>query len=164
MSVVTVRKPQEEIEALLRETAAESLYVLGCGKCAKVSRTGGTEQVIAMREALAAKVFSLVSADDAPLAIEDGACDPEAVQQAADRLRPLDFDVVLVLACGAGLKCVQDALPDLTIIPALNTLGPGVTEKLACLACGDCNFSEGRCNMLSVVDEARTRLHESYGC
>jgi len=162
MSVITVQKDRMEIERLLRQAQPRALYVLGCNKCAKASGTGGTEQVVAMREALAAHGFPTMAADSAPLAIEDGACDPQAVQKAAQQLRPLGFDTLLVLACGAGLKCVHDALSDVTIVPGVNTLGPGVTDKLACLACGDCGFEDGRCKQVAWLQQASVRLQESY--
>jgi hypothetical protein len=42
MSVVTVQKPFEEIETLVRDAAPEKLWILGCGKCGKVSGTSDT--------------------------------------------------------------------------------------------------------------------------
>jgi hypothetical protein len=114
-----------------------------------------------MRAALSAEGFGLVT--DAAGTVEDGACDPEAVGAFVSQLGGAQFDAVLGLMCGAGLKCVADALPGVAIIPGVNTLGPGVKDKLSCLACGDCGFGEGRCKMLSVVEESRARLLDSYG-
>jgi hypothetical protein len=66
-------------------------------------------------------------------ALEEGLCDPEAVARQFVLLKPLKGQFqLLVMACGAGLKCVHDLLPGAPIVPGLNTLGPGVGDQLAC--------------------------------
>jgi hypothetical protein len=62
-----------------------------------------------------------------------------------------------------GLKCVSDAQPRVRVVPGLNTLGPGVEDRLACLACGDCGFASGRCRMIELVGEQAVRLEATYG-
>ena len=160
MSVVTGQKPLDEVIGGLRATPPSRVLVLGCGKCAKVSRTGGDEQVRAMRDALSSEGFDLVT--DVETTVEDGACDPEAVGAFGSRVAGGGFDAMLCLMCGAGLKCVQDALPGKRVIPGLNTLGPGVKDLLACTACGDCGFESGACKMVRVSDDAARRLRQSY--
>jgi len=161
MSVVTSQKPFDEVVRGLRAAAPSRLLVLGCGKCAKVSRTGGDEEVRAMRDALLAEGLDLMT--DAATTVEDGACDPEAVAAFVAPLREARFDAVLSLMCGAGLKCVQDALPGKRIIPGINTLGPGVKDQLTCVACGDCGFESGECKMVRAFDDTARRLKRSYG-
>jgi hypothetical protein len=58
-------------------------------------------------------------------AVEEGPCDPKAVPE---RLHPLvgqepEFQMV-VLSCGAGLKCVRDTLPGVRLIPASTRWAP----------------------------------------
>jgi hypothetical protein len=69
---------------------------------------------------------------------------------------------ILVLSCGAGLKCVRDTLPGVRIVPGLDTLGPGVKAELACLACGRCEFAEGGCKMLRSGRGAGTTTVAGY--
>ena len=116
-----------------------------------------------LRERLRKSGFKLHEVAGLVDAVEEGLCDPKAV---AERLQPLstagrDFQV-LVLSCGAGLKCVRDTLPGVRIVPGLDTLGPGVKDQLACLACGDFRFGEAGCKMLRVAEEQARRLAGSY--
>ncbi len=45
MSVITGSKPYEELSNLLGRHPDVPTVVLGCGKCAKLSHTGGAEEV-----------------------------------------------------------------------------------------------------------------------
>jgi hypothetical protein len=164
MSVITVKKSYDDVHARLAARADLKVVVLGCDKCAKLSQTGGAAEVRAMREQLRASGLMLEGVTGLVDAIEEGACDPVAV---AERLGPLaarnrgELQIVL-LACGAGLKCVHDTLPGVRLVPGLDTLGPGVKSELACLACGDCQFDQGGCRRLAIVEEQTRRLARSY--
>ncbi len=53
------------------------------------------------------------------------------------------YDVVLSLACGAGVQTMAKLFPGLRVLPALNTNLIGMAEEHGvwtevCLACGDC--------------------------
>jgi hypothetical protein len=163
MSVITKSKNYEEVCNRLLERSDLKVMVVGCDKCAKLSSTGGAAEVQAFRERLRGSGVALLEVAGLVDAVEEGLCDPKAVAQ---RLKPLadtqeDYQI-LVLSCGAGLKCVQDTLPSRRIVPGLDTLGPGVKSDLACLACGDCRFGEDGCKMLQLVEEQANRLGYSY--
>lgn len=162
MSVITKAKPMDEIEALLA-AGQDDVVVLGCNKCAKLSHTGGEDEVRATRESLARLGRAIRTVPGLVDAVEEGLCDPKAVRE---RLAPLAAEAgpaqVLVLSCGAGLKCVRDLLPGLRIVPGLDTLGPGVKGELACLSCGHCRFGEEGCAMLAVAREQAARLATGY--
>lgn len=163
MSVITVSKPWREVmESLARRPDLETV-VLGCDKCAKLSRTGGTEEVRRVRERLAQDGMAVRRPDGMVDAVEEGLCDPGAVAQRLTPLRAVAGLQMLVLSCGAGLKCVRDTLPGLRIVPGLNTLGPGVKAELACVACGDCRFDEAGCARLRPAEEQAARLRAGYG-
>jgi hypothetical protein len=54
-----------------------------------------------------------------------------------------DYDVVLSLACGAGVQAVAEMYNEIPVIPALNTEFLGETREQGmwvenCLGCGDC--------------------------
>lgn len=96
-------------------------------------------------------------------ALEEGLCDPEAVARQFAPLKPLKEQFqLLVMACGAGLKCVHDLLPGVPIVPGLNTLGPGVGDLLACVSCGDCRFGTDGCQMTRSLALQARRLTEGY--
>lgn len=57
---------------------------------------------------------------------------------------------VVVVGCD---KCAKTGL---------DSLGPGVKSELACLACGDCQFDQGGCRRLAIVEEQARRLSRSY--
>lgn len=163
MSVITTSKGFDEVWALLAQRGDLRTAVVGCDKCAKTSRTGGTAEVRAIRERLRAGNMLLVDAPALVDAVEEGLCDPKAVPE---RLAPLSSMLseiqLLVLSCGAGLKCVMDTLPGVRIVPGLNTLGPGVKDQLACLSCGDCSFGTAGCKMLGITRRQADRLAASY--
>jgi len=162
MSVITSSKKYEEVLGQLVAKDNSPVVVLGCDKCAKTSKTGGANEVHEMRSKLEASGVALRKTAGLVDAVEEGLCDPKAVPE---RLKPLagerDYQI-LVLACGAGLKCVHDTLSGIRVVPGLDTLGPGVKGELACLACGDCQFGEAGCKMQRVAGEQSERLSRSY--
>jgi hypothetical protein len=163
MSVITTSKSYDEVHEQVLSRGELPVVVLGCDKCAKTCRTGGAVEVREMRNRLRGSGLMLLEVTGLVDAVEEGLCDPKAVRQ---RLKALASEATafqaLVMACGAGLKCVQDVLPKVRIVPALDTLGPGVDEELACLACGDCQFGRSGCRMVRVVREQAERLSRGY--
>ncbi|NWG12930.1 MAG: hypothetical protein HXY20_05270 [Acidobacteria bacterium] len=164
MSVITVGKSCDELQAALSARGDLPAIVLGCDKCAKVSKTGGSQEVRELRDRLRSSGVAIREPAGLVDAVEEGLCDPKAV---AEKLVPLttspqrDYQI-LVLSCGAGLKCVRDILPGVRLVPGLDTLGPGVKGELACLACGHCEFGEAGCKMLRVAGEQARRLSLGY--
>ena len=163
MSVITTSKRYEDIQDALRQRRDLGVVVLGCDKCAKISKTGGQEEVRSLRAKLSESGLTIGSAEGVVDAVEEGLCDPKAV---SERLQPLvekTSDIqMLVLSCGAGLKCVRDTLPGVRLVAGLDTLGPGVKGDLACLACGDCRFGEAGCKMLEIAKAQANRLSNGY--
>ena len=162
MSVITMSKRFEDVVGLLQARPELPVVVLGCDKCAKTSKTGGTAEVRAMREQLRGAKLAVREVPGLVDAAEEGLCDPQAVPA---RLKPLAAEApcqVLVLSCGAGLKCVRDVLPRTRLVPGLDTLGPGVKGDLACLACGDCRFGQDGCKMLRLAQAQANRLSSAY--
>ena len=163
MSVITASKTYDDIHAALSARGDLRVVVLGCDKCAKTSKTGGANEVRELRDRLRTSGLMLRETAGLVDAVEEGLCDPKAVPE---RLEPLageerDYQILL-LSCGAGLKCVRDALPGVRLVPGLDTLGPGVKGELACLACGHCEFAEAGCRMLRLAEEQARRLSRGY--
>ena len=162
MSVITAKKDESEVEHHLRQSGELQVAVIGCDKCAKLSHTGGTEQVRDMKNRLRAAGFRLLDVEGLVDAVEEGLCDPKAVPERLAPLQCHDSYQLLVLACGAGLLCVRNTLPGVRIVPGLNTLGPGVKDQLACIACGECKFGDAGCAMARAAAEQAKRLEAGY--
>jgi hypothetical protein len=163
MSVITKQKPFEKIVESLNRNSGLPVVVLGCDKCAKISETGGTVQVKKMKIKLSEEGFKVLNVEGVPEAIEEGLCDLEAVKKKIRGLKEVDIKYqILILSCGAGLKCVRDIIEKAVIIPGLETLGPGVKGELACIACGDCQFDNNGCKMLRILDDQVSKLRKSY--
>jgi hypothetical protein len=74
-------------------------------------------------------------------------CDKKIVYEALNN-RVGDFDVLLSMACGAGVQTVAEALPGIVVLPACNTKMIGSHDRAElkvmemCKACGDCILHE----------------------
>ncbi|WP_421078066.1 hypothetical protein Mjas_01665 [Methanothermococcus sp. Ax23] len=149
MSVVTTKKDINEIIRKLIENNVNTVMIIGCGMCAKSCKTGGLDEVRAMKNMLSKRGFKIFENKSIPEVLNDGACRYRTVRKLSEYTDGESFDSILVLACGAGLKTISDNFKDKTIIAGLNTIGIGMKEKLVCLACGDCSFNNGVCKKLS---------------
>ncbi|HID30309.1 MAG TPA: hypothetical protein EYP19_09930 [Desulfobacterales bacterium] len=138
--IVAERKPMEEILAMTEEF--EKILVLGCKGCTTVCCAGGPREVeelatlIRMDRKQKGKTVHTLEAST------ELQCEPESVRPVLERLAN-QYDVVLSMACGAGVQTVAELFPDQNALPALNTLFTGRAEEHGvwtenCLACGDC--------------------------
>ncbi|MFC1920188.1 methylenetetrahydrofolate reductase C-terminal domain-containing protein [Chloroflexota bacterium] len=136
MKSITKQKPVEEIEQMLE--GLDKVYIIGCGTCATVTRTGGIEEVTTMNTQLqemgkmvAGKVIIPTACDDETEATLNE--NKAAVQSA---------DCILVMSCALGVHRVVSSY-DKPVIPALDTIflgledGPGVFQEV-CDQCGHC--------------------------
>ncbi len=139
--IVAKRKPFEEIKESV--VGAKRILVLGCGTCVAVCLSGGEKDVaiLALQLKMALKLENQdVHIDE--LTIERQ-CDREFIEQIGTRVNPDDYDVILSMACGAGVQLLSDVFEHKVVLPALNTTFIGVAEKLGvwserCSGCGDC--------------------------
>ena len=115
------------------------IFLVGCAKCATVCKSGGEEEVFQMQERLAASGREITGS-----IVIDEACH---MLRAARDLRGKkemveEADALLVLACGAGVQSVSEAVPKKTVA-ALDTLFLGNIRRLGqfeqkCSLCGEC--------------------------
>jgi ferredoxin len=137
--IVTRQKPQDEILKMLK--GYEKVFLIGCGECATICKTGGEVEVKAMQALLTAsgKAVTGISIPSAP-------CLASKVKaELAKNMAVLkNSDAVLVLACGLGVQSVKEnARLDRDIFPACDTLFDAVMDGRGdfyekCLACGEC--------------------------
>jgi len=138
--IVAERKPMEEILAMTEEF--DRILVLGCKGCTTVCCAGGSREVEELATLIRMNRKQKGKTVDTLEASTELQCEPESVTPVLERLAN-QYDVVLSMACGAGVQTVVKVLPGLRVLPALNTNFIGVAEEHGvwtevCLACGNC--------------------------
>jgi ferredoxin len=137
--IVAERKPFEEIKALLGDSAR--VLLAGCGTCVKVCFTGGDKEVAVLASQLrlaAGKARRKLHIDEMTV---ERQCEPEFVDEVAKRFA--GHDVVMSLACGAGVQLLASRFPTVPVLPAVNTTFLGALERQGlfvenCQGCGAC--------------------------
>lgn len=140
MKTVTSCKPFEEVQDLLKSLA--KIYLIGCGTCCTDLKTGGKEEVLAMK----AKLESIGKTVTGWMVIPS-ACDEltkDALQQEKEAIEKAD--AILALTCGFGVKRVSYNIAK-PVIPGLDTLFIGYDAELGiiseiCKQCGQCLLGE----------------------
>ena len=137
--IVAEIKPFEEIKEMLADY--EKILVLGCGTCVTVCLSGGERQVELLSSAI--KMARKIEGKDITVGEKTimRQCDPEFIEEIKDEAS--QYDVVLSMACGAGVQGVSQSLGKIQVLPAMNTRFIGLAEgegtwTEACAACGDC--------------------------
>lgn len=136
MRMITEKKPREELLQQLEKV--ENIFLVGCGTCPVICRTGGKEELLEMEEQLkqlGKKVTGWV--------IVPTACDEltgEALREKEEMVR--EAEAVLVLSCAIGTQMVSRFIEKI-VLPGLDTMflgtqiGPGEFIEV-CRQCGLC--------------------------
>jgi ferredoxin len=115
--------------------------VLGCNECVTVCAVGGEREAAVLASEL--RIFWGSRGQECHVKEHtlERQCDYEYIEP----LRPVaaDFEVVLSLACGAGVQYVAEALKPKPVLPGINTTFLGVTLEQGlwserCQGCGTC--------------------------
>jgi len=141
--IVGERKPFDEIKDEVRD--CKKVLILGCGTCVSVCMAGGEKEVellaseLRMANKLAGKEVEIGQATI------QRQCDREYIQPIIENAK--DYDLILSMACGAGVQLVSDVLEPKPVVPALNTNFIGVVESEGvwaerCRSCGSCVLDE----------------------
>ncbi|MFH1350158.1 MAG: methylenetetrahydrofolate reductase C-terminal domain-containing protein [Pseudomonadota bacterium] len=137
---ITRQKPMEEVEQLL--DGFGRIFILGCGTCVTLTRTGGESEVKAMREQLSQKGKLITGTVVLPVA-----CDNLTSEALKEYGRQIDLaDLLLIMTCAFGVQTVARQLKKM-VIPALDTLFIGKETSLGlfdeiCSQCGTCIIGE----------------------
>ena len=181
--IISKQKPFPEILAALEE--CDKVFLIGCAKCATVCKSGGEEEVFLMQEQtrLSGKEITGSIVIDETCHMLRTARDLRGKKEMVE-----DADALLVLACGAGVQSVAEAVPKKTVA-ALDTLFLGNIRRFGqfeqkCSLCGECMVTDtagicpatvcpkgllngpcggmagGRCETDSEMDCAWVRIHE----
>jgi len=145
--IITSKKDFKDLEKRL--AGKEKVFLLGCGECSTQCKTGGEkdlEEMVSLLEDAGIKTTGgVVVAEPChiPLTKKELRARKEEVARA---------DAVMVLACGAAVQSVAEALPDKPVYTGVDTLFLGninrngdFSEK--CSMCGKCelNNTAGLC-------------------
>ncbi|MDO8963525.1 MAG: methylenetetrahydrofolate reductase C-terminal domain-containing protein [Coriobacteriia bacterium] len=137
--IITSPRDWTRVRSQLDELGAKRVFVMGCGECATVASTGGETEVIATTERLEADGYEVTGWSVGDVACHSGGQRLETRKHAGEIE---SADVVLVLACGAGVQTMADATtkpvtPGLESVFLGNVVRHGVFEE-RCQMCGDC--------------------------
>ena len=140
MKSITKQKPPEEIEQQLE--GLERVYIIGCGTCATMTRTGGREEVLDMKERLQG-VGKMVTG----WTVIPTACDEMTEVSVRENNGAIQSaNCILVMSCALGVHRVGSYIAK-PVIPALDTLFIGVEDspgnfREVCAQCGQCVLGE----------------------
>jgi ferredoxin len=135
MKSITRQKQTEEIQQQL--DGLERVYIIGCGTCTTMTRTGGRDEVLEMKERLQELGKMVTGWTVIPTACDD--MTDAHLKQANGAVEAADC--LLIMSCALGVQKV--ASKGKPVIPAVDTLFMGVEESPglfheACDQCGHC--------------------------
>lgn len=140
--IVAEIKPFEKIKDMLK--GYNKVLILGCGTCVTVCLSGGERQVELLASAL--RIARKIEGNEIIVGERTilRQCDPEFIDQIKNEAD--QYDVILSMACGAGVQELAERLNPVVVLPAMNTrfIGAADTEGNfleLCAACGDCILS-----------------------
>ncbi len=140
MKSITRQKPMEEIKEQLAKF--DRSFIVGCGTCTTMTKTGGIDQVMDMKNRLQ-EADKLVSG----WTVIPTACDEMTGVAMKENSRAIqNANCVLAMTCALGVHRMSLYL-DRPVIPALDTLFIGVDRDVGfyeerCRSCGTCQLGD----------------------
>ena len=137
---ITQAKPETEIDRLLE--GSNRVFIIGCGTCVTLTRTGGDPEVAAMSEQLSEKGKLVTGTTVVPVACDN--LTREILQEHGREIK--QADVLLIMTCAFGVQSIARQLKKF-VVPALDTLfvgketGVGMYDEI-CTQCGTCIIGE----------------------
>ncbi len=137
MKAITSQKPLPEIMQFLAKS--KSVYLMGCGTCATMCRTGGKGEVINMKQRLEGEGKQVTGWMIMPTACDEltGA----AMKIAAAEIE--QADAILGMTCSMGVQTIARYASQKPVYPGLDTLFVGSEDTPGhfievCMQCGSC--------------------------
>ena len=136
MKSITRQKPFDEIEQQLE--GLDRVYIIGCGTCATMTKTGGREEVLDMKDRLQELGKMVTGWTVIPTACDD--MTEVALTENGGDIQ--NANCILVMSCALGVHKVCSYI-DKPVIPALDTLFIGMEDEPGCFhevcaQCGQC--------------------------
>lgn len=140
MKSITRQKTFDEIKKQLN--GFERVYIVGCGTCATMTRTGGREEVIDMKGRLQGLNKIVTGWTVIPTACDE----MTGVAMAENQEAIQNANSILVMSCAMGVHRINMYISK-PVIPALDTLFIGIEEspgkfQEVCVQCGHCVLGE----------------------
>jgi ferredoxin len=137
--IVGNRKSLEEILEMLKPY--KRVLLLGCRECITVCAAGGEREV----GVLASELKLSRAKDGQEIEVKEFALERQCDYEYVDQIKSFagDYEVIVSMACGAGIQYVAEKYPKMTVLPAINTTFLGVTLEQGvwserCQGCGEC--------------------------
>ena len=137
---ITKQKPAEEIDRLLNGLGR--VFIIGCGTCTTLTRTGGEPEVRAMKDRLSGQGKLVTGTMILPVACDN--LTGEALNEYGQQID--QADVLLIMTCAFGVQTIARQLQKM-VVPALDTIfigkenGIGQFDEI-CTQCGTCVLGE----------------------
>lgn len=137
--IVASRKSLDEILGMIEPY--RRVLVLGCNECVTVCAVGGEREV----GVLASEIRLVRAREGRQVEVGERTLERQCDYEYIDQVRPFigDYDVVLSMACGAGVQYVAERYREKVVLPAVDTTFLGVTLEQGvwserCQGCGQC--------------------------
>ncbi len=141
-------KPLDEILSSLEHY--KNILILACGSCVTVCLAGGDREAHALARDLSTPGSAGCSERSIHVRTIQRQCETDLLKAFLEI--PPDTDILLSLACGAGVQTLAETFGHLPVIPALNTTFLGALDEQGiwrekCQGCGDCvlTYTAGIC-------------------
>jgi len=137
---ITKAKSEKEIDRLLNGFGR--VFIVGCGTCVTLTRTGGQPEVEAMREKLSAKGKLVTGHVVVPVACDN--LTREILDEFGSQIE--QANALLIMTCAFGVQTHARQFKKM-VVPALDTVfigketGLGLFDEI-CTQCGDCIIGE----------------------
>ena len=140
MKAISKQKSLNEIKQQVEEF--DRIYITGCGTCATMTKTGGTEEVTSMKKYLEDLGKLITGSTVIPTACDE--MTEVALKENEEAIN--NANCVLIMASALGVHRLS-LYTDLPVIPALDTLFIGVEDSPGhfnevCIQCGQCVLGE----------------------
>ena len=137
---ITKQKSEEELARLL--DGLGRVFILGCGTCTTLTRTGGEPEVRAMGEQLSSQGKLVTGGVVVPVACDN--LTGEALNEYGQQID--QADVLLIMTCAFGVQTIARQLKQM-VDPALDALFIGKESSVGtfdeiCTQCGTCILGE----------------------
>jgi ferredoxin len=137
--IVGDRKSLEEILEMLKPY--KKVLLLGCRECITVCAAGGEREV----GVLASELKLSRAKDGQEIEVKEFTLERQCDYEYVDQIKSFagDYEVIMSMACGAGIQYVAEKYPKMIVLPAINTTFLGVTLEQGvwserCQGCGEC--------------------------
>lgn len=140
MKSITKQKPFDEVKQYLEKF--DRVFVIGCGTCTTMMKTGGVEEVAQM----CAKLKELGKLVTGSVVIPTACDEMTEVVMKEQGQAIASASCLLIMSCALGVQKVASYI-EKPVVPGVDTIFIGIEEspgnfKEACAQCGQCIIGE----------------------